>query len=129
MVNPDKKTAEEMLFGTKEENKDAESRGMIALDSKFGKQFGFTSDKFGRGSYLWDNGDDIFISFIESKDRGKGHFSTLIKGIESKGYRVLVPTPLAQMENILTKWGWCPRYKREGAILWGRPETKVEVPK
>jgi len=79
---------------------------MILIDSELGKRFGFTSDKFLPMSYLWGKGTDVIVSFIASAKQGKGHFRALVDRIQSLGYRVLVPTPLPQMEMILRKWGW-----------------------
>jgi hypothetical protein len=80
--------------------------GIIELDSPVAVALGFTSDKF--GGYLWKKGSTITISFISSLTPGRGDFSTLIKNMLSAGYRIVVPTPLAQMEQILKKWGFRP---------------------
>lgn len=118
-------TAEEFLFGTKEEIENDEAAGMITVDSEFGKEIGFTSDNFERGCHLWKIDNNIFISIIEAKYQGRGVFSALVKKIESLKFSVLVPTPLAQMEKILKRWGWGPKFRTNGrdgeCISWGRP--------
>lgn len=98
------------------------SDGMVKLDSEIGKAIGFTSDKF--GGYLWVNGKNLIISFIESRSKGQGSFSKLVADAEAAGYTVQVPTPLAQMEGILNRWGWTPKIvadERFGEVeLWSR---------
>jgi hypothetical protein len=99
--------------------------GMIELDSDFGKEIGFTSDKFTGGfmggSYLWRNGDRIIISFIESKNEGKGDLSRLFNSIEALGLRVAVPTPMLRMRAILKRKGFKPHgeYSEMGTVeMW-----------
>jgi hypothetical protein len=87
------------------EPKGIEEDGIIRLDSKRGKRFGFTSDLFSFDSYLWKAGNRIIISFIESRDQGKGHLRMLFDMIESFGYTIAVPTPLARMRAICEKRG------------------------
>jgi len=82
--------------------------GIIAVDSNYGKEFGFTRDKFTRDSYLWKLGDRIMVSFIISRHPGQGHLSELFAAIEEKGFRVAVPTPSAHMRRILKRKGFVP---------------------
>ena len=77
------------------------SDGIIKIDSEFANTLGFTSDKFHEKSYLWKKGDYIYVSFIISKQPGKGSFSNLVKRILALGYGVKVPTPSAAMSRIL----------------------------
>jgi len=80
--------------------------GVIELDSEFGKELGFTSDKFdGR---LWKKDSYIHICFIMSKHQGKGNLSKLFDKILSLGYGIKVPTPLAKMKVILLTHGFKP---------------------
>jgi len=78
--------------------------GIIDLDTPRGKKFGFTSDKF--DGWLWKAGNYIYISFIVSKQPGRGHLSQLFNAILSKGYGIKVPTPSALMQTILAKKGF-----------------------
>jgi len=80
--------------------------GIIRLDSEVGDALGFTSDKFLDGSYLWKMGDYIYISFIVSREKGKGNLSKLIETIHEKGYGIKVPTPFSRMKTILIKKGF-----------------------
>jgi hypothetical protein len=88
----------------KEEEKMAD--GIIEIDSDRAKEFGFTSDRFTKASYLWKCGNRIWISFIESKVRNRGYFKELVKAIKNKGYEVAVPTPIGIMQIIVRKWGF-----------------------
>lgn len=96
--------------------------GRIDPDSKLGAMIGFTSDLF--DGWLWQHGRWIIVSFIEAKVKGRGDFGRLVRSLEAKGYDVGVPTPMAQMESILKKWGWKPNYigdKKFGTVeLWSK---------
>lgn len=63
--------------------------------------FGFTPKLF--EGYLWKKGEDIYISFIESKFQGMGFFKKLIDNILAAGYNVRIPTPLGRMKTIVLK--------------------------
>lgn len=78
--------------------------GIIELDSEFGKQIGFTSDKF--SGYLWKAGRYVTISIIESLHPNQGHLRNLFKSIEGLGFKIKVPTPLPNMLTILEHWGY-----------------------
>jgi len=75
--------------------------GCIEPDSELGIKLGFTSDKF--DGWLWDSGDYITISFIESRDPGKGNLKQLFDNIENMGYGIFVPTPFDRMRKICEK--------------------------
>lgn len=81
---------------------------MIKLNSRFAKTLGFTSDKF--DGYLWEDGDMITISVINSLKPGQGNLKKLFNKIESKKYKIRVPTPMLAMTYILTKWGFTPEF-------------------
>ena len=80
--------------------------GIIKLDTEFAKTIGFTSDKFMDLSYLSQKGDYIYISMIESVQKGKGYLSELFDAITTKGYGIKVPTPFPVMEAILIRKGF-----------------------
>lgn len=84
--------------------------GIIELDSEFGKQIGFTSDKF--DGYLWREDGRVYISFIISRCPGQGNLSKLFAAIEERGLRVAVPTPLPLMQQILEAKGFEPHWER-----------------
>ena len=99
-----------MKIRTPAEPKRIETDGIINLDSKRGKRLGFTHDLF--DGYLWKRDKRIIISFIESRDPGKGHLKALFDRIESLGYTIAVPTPSNRMRMICEKRGM--RMHREG---------------
>ena len=74
---------------------------MIMLDSPFAKSVGFTSDKF--SGWGWIRGHSFYISFIESKDEGKGNLRAMIDSLLTQGFTVKVPTPFARMRHILER--------------------------
>ena len=76
---------------------------IIKIDSKKGREFGFTSDKFSKDSYLWKDGKFIWISFIASINEHKGNLRALFDTIETKGYNIIVPTPMNRMMAICEK--------------------------
>ena len=76
---------------------------MIRLDTDRAKEFGFTSDKF--EGWLWRQGDIVSISFIISKQPGRGNFLHMMRTIMGKGYTIHVPTPSARMRMICEKLG------------------------
>ena len=78
--------------------------GMIDLDSRIGKQLGFTSDKF--DGWLWCKDGFIWISYIRALTPGNGDFSKLVKSILDHEYGVKVPTPFPRMEAILQHLGF-----------------------
>jgi hypothetical protein len=94
--------------------------GMILPDSEIGKQFSFVSSRF--KGWLWKKDEFITVSFIESVQEGKGHFSELLNNIWAKGYKIRVPTPFARMLMILKKKGFV-----EKAILDEDTGDYVEV--
>ncbi len=67
------------------------------------------------------------ISFIESKQPGQGHLSTLFAAIESYGLKVAVPTPLGQMEKILRRKGFVPHIEHDPQMgpveVWMKPQN------
>lgn len=91
--------------------------GMILPDTN---TLGFTSEKF--EGWLWKKADSIYISFIESKQPGRGHFSQLLKAILDSGHSVKVPTPFAKMQQILVKKGFTKTIEQDeemGAVeVW-----------
>ena len=75
--------------------------GKIGINSEFGKEIGFTDDKF--SGWLWKKGNYIYVSFIESKQEGKGNLSKLFNSIQAKGFGIKVPTPFSRMESIIKR--------------------------
>src|SRR5688572_27352688 len=111
-------------FPPRPEPKEAE--GMISLDSERGQRLGFTSDRF--DGWLWEDGERIWISFIESKQQGKGHLSELFHAIEAAGFYVAVPTPFPRMEAILRREGFEPHHELiqgDDVEVWYKPRSSA----
>jgi len=99
--------------------------GIIELNSEFGNQIGFTSNKFTDLSYLWRKDNYIFISMIESTYKHKGNLTKLFDAISEKGYGIKVPTPFPLMEAILIKKGF--RKTLERSEKMGDVEVWVNI--
>lgn len=101
---------------------------MIELDSVQGKFWGFTSDKFGPGSYLWKKDQAIYISFIESLE--KGNFKALIEMLIECGYDIKIPTPMGAMRNIVIQNNYKPTIELDDKIgpveVWTLKNPKAE---
>lgn len=100
---------------------------IIEIDSEFGKQIGFTSDKFSDDSYLWRTDGKVTISLIFSKHQGKGNLSALFKNIESLGLKVAVPTPFAKMQAILERKGFVMHIEDTeigDCEIWEKPDIE-----
>lgn len=80
--------------------------GIIDTDSEVGKLLGFTSDKFGKSSYMWKTGNAVWISAIRSIHPGKGDFSRLLKTLDGTGFDIIVPTAFPRMQQILERKGF-----------------------
>lgn len=79
------------------------NNGIINLNTKRAKIFGFTSNKY--DGYLWKVKNSIYISFIVSRHQGKGNVRKLFETILKKGFDIWVPTPSARMRMICEKFG------------------------
>ena len=56
--------------------------------------------------YMIEQKDGIWISYIESKDIGKGNFSKLITELKEKYNWIKIPTPSKMMMKIATHLGF-----------------------
>lgn len=84
----------------------------IEAGSDYGNTLGFTSDKF--EGYLWQREEQsIYISLIMSLRPNEGNFSTLVRGLNSKGLRVKVPVPFPRMKIILEHLGFEQTYEQD----------------
>ena len=74
------------------------SRGKII---NFGKDFHPEFE-----GWIGEDGDGVWISFIESKEKGKGNFSKLLDELKEKYTWIKVPTPFALMREICLRKGF-----------------------
>lgn len=105
--------------------------GIIILNSPMGTALRFTSDRF--AGWLWHTDNDIFISFIESLQPGRGHLSALFSEILRRKLTIKVPTPLAHMEAIVRAKGfkqtfvYDDRFGEDVEIWVKEPDTPKEA--
>ena len=101
--------------------------GQIDLDSENGKIFGFTSELF--EGYLWKKKDDIYISFIISKQEGKGNLRKLFNNILQHGFNIKVPTPFPRMQKIISKLGFTKTFEQEKdfGVIAERPHYRIAI--
>jgi hypothetical protein len=105
--------------------------GKVDLDSPIASRWGFLSCVWQRPSYLWINRDirRVWLSLLLVAHPGRGALTRLIRSIEADGFKVVIPTPLGQMEYILQRWGWRWHWE-ETAIagmaveVWERPSKR-----
>jgi len=101
---------------------------MIALDSPFASEIGFTSDKF--DGYLWYTSGIITISVIISKQPGHGNFGRLLRAIRDRGFITHVPTPSRRMtailkaKNFTQKWIYDEAFG-EDVEIWESPAPSM----
>jgi hypothetical protein len=80
--------------------------GIIRVDSREGKKLGFVSSRFTKSSYLWKQGNYIYISVIQAVTEDVGYFSDLCKTIIYYGCGIKIPTPFNRMREIALKQGY-----------------------
>jgi hypothetical protein len=68
------------------------------------KKYGWQQSKF-RG-YLSIQDRTIWISSVFSLQKGKGHFSRMIRNIHKAGYQIKVPSPFPHMIEICKHLGF-----------------------
>ena len=111
---------------------------MIFEDSEFGRNIGFTKDKF--SGVLWKRNEYVWIGFLEEKQKGQENVSRLIESILATGYGVACPSPSIQMRTILEgkefarteqsyyiepfKDGWSKHYS-ERKDIWVKAPSRV----
>lgn len=78
--------------------------GIVLPGTERAKKLAFDEAAF--QGYLWKSGDEVWISEIHSKVIGEGNFSKLTKYINELGYKIMVPTPINNMEAILIHLGF-----------------------
>lgn len=95
-----------------------EKLGLIRVDSEKGKQLGLTSDRFTEDSYLWLEGDTLWLSQLISKKEHQGYVLNILKTAKAKGYDMLCLPVSERMKMILSRFGFviledCWFYKNE----------------
>ena len=70
---------------------------IIVFDKDFHPEF---------DGWVGEEDDGVWISYIESKDKGKGNFSKLLEELKAKYNWIKIPTPFGLMISICLKKGF-----------------------
>ena len=81
----------------------------IQPGSDAGINLNFFDQVFAVDSYLWLEGRNAYIGFIESLHQDKGNLSRLFESLTKRGFHVFVPTPFPHMREILKHKGFVRR--------------------
>lgn len=95
-----------------------EKRGLIRVDSEKGKQLGLTSDRFTEDSYLWLEGNTLWLSLLTGKKEHQGYVLNILNNAKAKGYDMACCPVSVRMQMILSRFGFVIRedgwfYKNE----------------
>jgi hypothetical protein len=78
--------------------------GEVRIGDPLAEELGFTADRF--DGYLWLVGTELYVSLVDAKVQGQGHFRAFVEKALAKGLTVKIPTPLGRMEVIVRRWGF-----------------------
>lgn len=81
-------------------------RGLILNGSEKGVEYGLTSDRFTDDSYLWLDGNTLWISLVVSRREGCGYVRNIIDIAKSKGHTIMCVPVSSRMVGILEKNGF-----------------------
>ena len=87
-------------------NKEQDKHGLIRVDSKKGKRLGLTSDRFTEDSYLWLEGDTLWLSLLISKKEHQGYVLNILNTARAKGYDIACRPVSVRMKMILSRFGF-----------------------
>ena len=83
-----------------------EKLGLIRTDSEKGKLFGLTSDRFTDDSYLWLEGDTLWLSMLISLKEHRGYVLNILTKAKAKGYNIACCPVSERMKMILSRFGF-----------------------
>lgn len=92
----------------RENNSTPLGKGCIVFGENFHPEF---------DGWLWESGKGVWISFIQAKQQGKGHFSKLLEELKSKYEWIKIPTPSNLMLSISQHKGFEPTFEFHKDIL------------
>jgi hypothetical protein len=99
--------------------------GPIQPGHRMARKWTFTAKRWTPLSYLFRQGDAVYLSAVQATHDGRGYLRDLIRGIEGAGLRVKVPCPLGHMEQILQHYGFVPHLEThenfQPVDVWERP--------
>lgn len=87
-------------------NPEDEKRGLIRVDSEKGKQLGLTSDRFTEDSYLWLEGNTLYLSLLTSKKEHQGYVLNIMNKAKTMGYDMICCPVSERMKMILSRFGF-----------------------
>jgi hypothetical protein len=76
--------------------------GEVRIGDPLAEELGFTAERF--DGYLWLVRTDLYVSLVDAKHIGQGHFRAFVEKALAKGLTVKIPTPLGRMEHIVRRW-------------------------
>lgn len=84
--------------------------------------------------WIAEEGKGVFISYIESKDKGKGNFSKFLEELKAKYDWIKIPTPFGLMKLICLGKGfilreeWFPEpfNETEEILYWKKKESEMK---
>ena len=83
-----------------------EKLGLIRVDSEKGKQLGLTSDRFTKDSYLWLEGNTLWLSLLTSKKEHQGYVLNILNNAKNMGYDMVCCPVSIRMCMILSRFGF-----------------------
>ena|ERR1039458_8474171 len=109
--------------------------GRIEVDSRWGRQLGFTRDIFVSqgeiGSQLIKKGNCMYIQAVEvlPQKRRQGHFHKLLDTLWDFGFTIKVPNPRRSMFNDLKEMGFIEITERSLTASEAEPDYDVVMVK
>jgi hypothetical protein len=82
-----------------------------------GQRDWFPASDWKPDAYLYENESEVWFSLLWARKPRSGAFSRLLAAVEAQGRRVIVPFPLGNMREILTRRDFVPF----GDGTWRRP--------
>jgi hypothetical protein len=92
---------------------------------KKAEELGFTAELF-RGTLVYDHiHKTIYVCFISSHEKRKGHTRKLLRNWIISGYRVKIVNPGQELEKMAIRRNWIPGIeivRGEEEIVWTSPK-------
>lgn len=92
---------------------------MNEIEPSHDNTFGWTPDKFTGYLYIIDK--TVWIKVIQSLERGRGNFRTLLDTLKSQGYTIKIVDPMRIMEMICIHYNMIPsveNFDGSDSIIW-----------
>lgn len=100
--------------------------GILMLNDEL-SFLGFVVRNFSMDSYLWRDGNTIWISLVIAYSDRKGNFRKLIRALnEELGFDIAIPTPIGRMKEIVEKNNY-QKYQVENGLADGSKTDDIWV--